>query len=148
MIVVGAVVALTSAILAAYSVISWGTALPILMASVGAAFAGVKGLSSQYNIEDIPAHANGGFVEDGLFFANSGEMVGKFTNGRTAVANNDQIVRGIQQGVYSAMMAYNTQVGGSNGGGDVYLDGKKVGIVTSKSTYNENVRVGMVKVNR
>lgn len=46
--------------------------------------------------------ATGGFPEDGLFFANHGELVGKFANGRTAVANNDQIVAGIAQGVEEA----------------------------------------------
>lgn len=49
----------------------------------------------------------GGFPqgEDGLFYANHNELVGEFANGRTAVANNDQIVAGIQQGVFSAMMS-------------------------------------------
>ena len=32
-------------------------------------------------------------------------MVGEFSNGRTAVANNGQIVEGIKSGVYSAMMS-------------------------------------------
>lgn len=60
--------------------------------------------------------ATGGFPdeEDGLFYANHNEMVGKFTNGKTAVANNNQIVEGIQQGVFSAMMsALSTQDFGS-----------------------------------
>lgn len=52
-------------------------------------------------------YANGGFPEDGIFFANSGELVGKFTNGQTAVANNEQIVAGIQNGVYGAMSESN-----------------------------------------
>lgn len=51
------------------------------------------------------AYAAGGFVEDGLFFANRGELVGKFSNGRTAVANNEQIIEGIRQGVYDAVSA-------------------------------------------
>lgn len=51
--------------------------------------------------------ATGGFPEDGLFFANHGEMVGQFSNGKTAVANNDQIVAGIKQGVYEAMVSAN-----------------------------------------
>ena len=52
-------------------------------------------------------HANGGFPEDGLFFANHNELVGQFTNGKTAVANNEQIVSGIQNGVYGAMSESN-----------------------------------------
>lgn len=45
------------------------------------------------------AYATGGFPEDGLFYANHGELVGQFSNGRTAVANNEQIVEGISEGV-------------------------------------------------
>ena len=95
----------------------------------------------------IPMFKEGGFPEDGLFFANSGEMVGQFSNGRTAVANNDQIVTGITQGVYSAMMAYNAQTRGQGGAGDVYLDGTKVGIVVAKGSHSEMVRVGLIKAN-
>lgn len=51
--------------------------------------------------------ATGGFPEDGLFFANHNEMVGKFTNGKTAVANNEQIVSGIASGVRDANSAQN-----------------------------------------
>lgn len=47
-------------------------------------------------------YANGGFPEDGLFMANHGELVGQFSNGKTAVANNAQIVEGIRQGVRDA----------------------------------------------
>lgn len=53
----------------------------------------------------VPQYATGGFPEDGLFAANKGELVGKFGNGKTAVANNEQIVEGIKQGVYEAMSA-------------------------------------------
>lgn len=91
--------------------------------------------------------ATGGFPEDGLFFANSGELVGKFSNGKTAVANNEQIVTGITQGVYSAMMAYNAQTRGQGGSGDVYLDGTKVGRVVAKGSHQEMVRAGYIKAN-
>ena len=52
----------------------------------------------------IPAFEIGGFPEDGLFMANSTELVGKFTNGKTAVANNAQIIEGIRSGVESAIV--------------------------------------------
>ena len=52
---------------------------------------------------DIPKYSVGGFPEDGLFFANHNEMVGQFSNGKTAVANNDQIVAGITAGVREAV---------------------------------------------
>lgn len=51
----------------------------------------------------IPAFEVGGFPEDGLFFANHNEMVGEFSNGKTAVANNEQIVAGIMEGVKAAV---------------------------------------------
>lgn len=62
---------------------------------------------------DVPTYSTGGFPEDGFFYANHSEMVGSFNNGKTAVANNAQIVEGIKQGVYEAMMAANGN-GGSN----------------------------------
>lgn len=52
---------------------------------------------------NIPKYEVGGFPEDGLFFANHNEMVGKFSNGKTAVANNEQIVAGIREGVKAAV---------------------------------------------
>ena len=67
------------------------------------------------NIPQIPKLATGGFPEDGLFMANHNELVGRFSNGRTAVANNEQITAGIAQAVYSAMMA-------SNSGGSQYIN--------------------------
>lgn len=51
----------------------------------------------------IPTFQTGGFPEDGLFMANHGELLGKFSNGKTAVANNDQIIEGIEGGVERAM---------------------------------------------
>lgn len=52
----------------------------------------------------FPGHtyATGGFPEDGIFFANHNELVGRFSNGKTAVANNAQIVEGIANGVRDA----------------------------------------------
>ena len=51
----------------------------------------------------IPEFRTGGFPEDGLFYANHNELVGQFSNGRTAVANNEQIVAGIEGGVERAV---------------------------------------------
>ena len=50
----------------------------------------------------IPTFQTGGFPEDGLFMANHNELVGTFSNGKTAVANNEQIVSGITAGVREA----------------------------------------------
>ena len=48
----------------------------------------------------LPQYATGGFPEDGLFMANHTELVGQFTNGKTAVANNEMIVAGIEEAAY------------------------------------------------
>lgn len=50
----------------------------------------------------LPRFEAGGFPEDGLFMANHNELVGKFSNGQTAVANNEQITQGIAIAVQSA----------------------------------------------
>lgn len=71
------------------------------------------------SVQWVQAYANGGFPEDGLFFANHRELVGKFSNGKTAVANNEQIIQGIQSGVYSAMVSAMSQ---ANIGGNSQID--------------------------
>jgi hypothetical protein len=54
-------------------------------------------------LKKIAGFKTGGFPEDGLFMANHGELVGKFSNGKTAVANNEQITQGIAQAVAPAV---------------------------------------------
>lgn len=56
------------------------------------------------SIPTIPKLATGGFPEDGLFYANHNELVGKFNNGKTAVANNEQISKGIEEASFQGMM--------------------------------------------
>ena len=71
-------------------------------------------------------YASGGYPKTGeLFLAREAgaEMVGSI-GGRTAVANNDQIVAGIYQGVLAAMN--NANKGNSDFDVKVYLDGKQV----------------------
>ena len=48
----------------------------------------------------LPKYSAGGFPEDGLFMANHNELVGKFSDGRTAVANNLDIQKGIEEAAY------------------------------------------------
>ena len=71
----------------------------------------------------FPAYAKGGFPEDGMFFANHSEMVGQFSNGKTAVANNEQITEGIKQGVYEAVVSAMAASGGNGGNVIVELRG-------------------------
>lgn len=70
-----------------------------------------SGLGINFTPFNIKAYANGGMPEDGLFFANHKELVGKFSNGRTAVANNEMIVEGIKAGVYEAVAMAMSQYG-------------------------------------
>lgn len=75
----------------------------------------------------IPALSTGGLVEDGLFMANHGELIGGFAGGKTAVANNEQITTGIYEAVRDAL-----QDAGFGSEGEkttevnVYLDSKKI----------------------
>lgn len=76
-----------------------------------------------------PGYASGGFPQHGeMFVAREAgpEMVGRIGS-RTAVANNDQIVAAVADGVYQAVSA---AMGNSDKGGEtvvkVYLDGKDV----------------------
>lgn len=69
------------------------------------------GLAVKQKAGEIKAFATGGFPEDGLFFANHNELVGKFSNGNTAVANNEQILTGIEnataRGILGGLAAVN-----------------------------------------
>ena len=90
-IVVGAITAVTAAVLAMNSVISWGTAIPVLLAGVGAAIAGVKGLMPK-----VDMYATGASdIDSGTLFV-AGEMgkteaVYTGSNGKTNVANIQQM---------------------------------------------------------
>ena len=87
-------------------------------------------------------YASGGFPEDGLFMANHNELVGKFSNGKTAVANNAQIIEGIERGVYSAVSA----AMGQQNSGDRYisntimLDGDAIARSITRAQEKENRR--------
>lgn len=77
----------------------------------------ITGSSSSMSLGSLPTFAVGGFPEDGLFMANHGELVGKFANGKTAVANNDQITQGIADAVYPAVYNAVSAAMRNNGGG-------------------------------
>jgi len=86
--------------------------------------------------------ATGGFPENGVFYANSNELVGKFTNGKTAVANNSQIVEGIQQGVYLAVMRAMQNAPTGSQQSVIVLDGQVVGKTFGAAIERENRRSG------
>ena len=77
-------------------------------------------------------YAQGGFPEDGLFMANHGELVGKFANGRTAVANNAQIQAGIEE---AAFRGFTRAMEGSQGGNITF-----VAQLNGKTLFEEMIR--------
>lgn len=89
----------------------------------------------------VPAFASGGIVEDGFFFANSTELVGRFSNGKTAVANNVQITEGIEKAVYRAVSAALKGRGGA-GKVELVLDKQVVGRVFGDAIESEKRRSG------
>lgn len=100
------------------------------------------------SIPRIPAYSVGGFPEDGLFYANHSEIVGKFSNGRTAVANNEQITQGIADAVYPAVYNAVSAAMRNNGNGNVpnvnvVLEGEAGGIfkVVRKEWIKESDRL-------
>jgi hypothetical protein len=79
------------------------------------------------SLPTISKFADGGFIEDGLFTMNQGEIAGRFNNGKSVVANNEQIIAGISEGVYSAVVAAMGNGGNrENQNINVYLDGKQI----------------------
>ena len=69
---------------------------------------GYKGYASgigKIKVADLfPRYEVGGFPEDGIFMANHDEIVGRFSNGRTAVANDYQIEKGVEEATYRGYM--------------------------------------------
>ena len=117
-------------------------------AAIAAVTAGVTALgeeiSSFFDKKKTKAYASGGFPSAGSLFlageTGSPEMVGTI-NGRTAVANNDQITEAIASAVYNAIVSANG-IGNTN----VTIEGdmSKFLRVLKRSQYKEGLRVGTV----
>jgi len=104
----------------------WIEAVSLVVPGLGTALANM----SKINIPHInewtpPQYANGGFPDAGLFIAREAgpEMVGTI-GGKTAVANNDQIVAAVSAGVANAVSG----VLGSGKGQEIhiYLDSREI----------------------
>ena len=99
------------------------------------------------NVPQIPLLAQGGIVDAGqMFIAREAgpELVGSIGR-KTAVANNDQIVSGIEAGVYRAMVAANSN--GNSGGSQTIriineIDGDVVGEKVIKYHNNRVMQTG------
>lgn len=110
--------------------VTWSTNVGALKTAVYKAL----GLSGWPSLK-WSTYATGGFPSVGEAFIASErgpELVGRIGN-RTAVANTDQIVEAVSQGVYAAVAA---AMGGYAGGSDqainIYLDGKQITAVVEK----------------
>ena len=94
------------------------------------------------NLPKFRSYASGGIVEDGIFFANHHELVGHFNNGKTAVANNDQIIKGIEGGVYNGVSAALARQGGSDKyiSNTIVVDGETLARTVTKAQQKQNMR--------
>lgn len=82
----------------------------------------------------VKSFKQGGFIEDGIFTMNHNELAGKFSNGKSVVANNEQISEGFAKAItaslapaiYSAVKSAMSEAGGGDQAVKVYLDGKQI----------------------
>lgn len=91
----------------------------------------------------LQKYATGGMPATGeLFLAREAgpELVGSI-GGRTAVANNDQIIEGISAGVYDAVVSAMSQSGGATSI-SVFLDGKQINAAIKKTQRQAGVSIG------
>lgn len=91
------------------------------------------------SVPQIPMLAGGGFVDKGqLFVAREAgpELVGRIGN-KTAVANQDQIVEAVADGVYRAVSKAQ-----GDGQTDIYVDGEKLFEVVKRHNNRERMRTG------
>ena len=99
----------------------------------------------------IKQYKMGGFPEDGLFFANHNELVGGFSNGKTAVANNEQITQGIAQAVapavYNAVVSAMQSTQRGNSDVIVNIDGKQVFKAVQRQANDYTAQTGLSPFN-
>ena len=112
----------------------------------------IRGSISTYGNQvtmDFYTYAEGGFPEQGqMFIAREAgpELVGNIGN-KTAVANNDQIIEGVRQGVYAAVVEANAN-NNSRQPINVYIGNKKVyeGYGSYANTQNNRYGANVIKV--
>ena len=130
--------------------------LPSIISSAMAGFLGIKakptapqngsvGTTVAFGWTNSNTFATGGFPEDGMFFANSTELVGKFSNGKTAVANNEQIIEGVAGGVERGMRAAMSSTNNNNNPNEYnfYINSKQMAKAIAKDVFGEANRAGL-----
>ena len=100
--------------------------------------------SQQISSNPLKGYADGGFVGSGqMFIAREAgpEMVGSI-GGRTAVANNDQIVQAVSLGVYNAVVDAMGKTSGGSQPITVQIDGREVFTAVRNQNNNFKRRTG------
>ena len=85
-------------------------------------------------------YKNGGFPEDGWFRASHGEIMGRFDNGQSVVASNEQITNGIAQAVFNAMTSAQSSGGGQYINNTIMVDGMVLARTVTKGQKDLNRR--------
>jgi len=103
-----------------------------------------------YGVFTFPAYhvewyEKGGFIEDGLFTMNQGEMAGKFSNGTSVVANNQMITDSISSAVERAIVQQlpgiiESAVSRADTGGDVYIGDEQIYMASKRGEARANKR--------
>ena len=128
-----AILGLAMAFGAFHSAWSLGLATAGIVAGIGAIVASVATVKKDIETP-IQYRRSGGMVEDGLFTMNKGEVMGTFDDGTSIVANNQQIISGIKQGVYQAVAsALQNNTMSDDRPIDIYIDGERVFQATKKN---------------
>ena len=83
---------------------------------------------------------NGGFPEDGWFRASHGEIMGRFDNGQSVVASNEQITNGIAQAVFNAMTSAQSSGNGQYINNTIMVDGMVLARAVTKGQNDMNRR--------
>ena len=76
--------------------------------------------------------------------ANHNELVGRFDNGKTAVANNEQITTGIANAVYSAIMSANSGGNTRYINNTIQIDGRAIARAVTIGQDEQNRRYSPV----
>lgn len=147
LIAIGAATA-AAAVGALQSAWSLGIAAAAIVAGVIAIEAAVSSAQKRAKKEakaaNVKGYADGGFVGSGqMFIAREAgpEMVGSI-GGRTAVANNDQIVQAVSLGVYNAVVDAMGKTSGGNQPISVQINGREVFRAMQDESYSFKKRTG------
>lgn len=147
LIAIGAATA-AAAVGALQSAWSLGIAAAAIVAGVIAIEAAVSSAQKRAKKEakaaNVKGYADGGFVGSGqMFIAREAgpEMVGSI-GGRTAVANNDQIVQAVSLGVYNAVVDAMGKTSGGSQPITVQIDGREVFTAVRNQNNNFKRRTG------